>query len=84
MRSVLLVAVVLQMDTIITLHAAEQHNYTFGDIIVFPKSCVGTVASSVHFGVYVGPAGSGNPDVGQGDNDVFHISGGLYGSVFKE
>ncbi|CAK6967822.1 phospholipase A and acyltransferase 1-like [Scomber scombrus] len=66
MRSLILVAVILQLTVIII----ECHNYKFGDMIAFPRRC-GCIKKPVykHFAIYVGDKPFPGKQPGQ---DIFH------------
>ncbi|KAL7393648.1 hypothetical protein ABVT39_013960 [Epinephelus coioides] len=46
--------------------------FKFGDMVAFYRKC-GDKDLYKHFAIYVGP--SNKNDVGQGDNDIFHLKG---------
>ncbi|KAM8735689.1 uncharacterized protein AB9X84_024056 isoform 1-T2 [Acanthopagrus schlegelii] len=67
MNSLISVAVILQL---VITGIKTDGKYQFGDIIEFPRKCIGKKPTYSHFAVYVGPESGVN--VGQGDNDIFH------------
>ncbi|KAL7394431.1 hypothetical protein ABVT39_026060 [Epinephelus coioides] len=71
MKHLILVALILQLLITVIDSTGE---FKFGDMLAFYRKCAGKEDVYKHFAIYVGP--SNKNDVGQGDNDIFHLTGG--------
>ncbi|XP_032367322.1 phospholipase A and acyltransferase 3 [Etheostoma spectabile] len=70
MKNPILVTLVLLLGITLTTSNKDFH---FGDIVAFERTCGGDKTVYKHYAIYVGP--STGIDVGQGDNDIFHLTG---------
>ncbi|XP_034729581.1 phospholipase A and acyltransferase 3-like [Etheostoma cragini] len=70
MKTPILVPLILLLGITLTTSTGQ---YQFGDIIAFERTCVGDKTVYKHYAIYVGP--STGIDVGQGDNDIYHLTG---------
>ncbi|XP_049438763.1 phospholipase A and acyltransferase 1-like [Epinephelus fuscoguttatus] len=68
MKNLILVALILQL--VITVNVINA-TFEFGDILAFLRACGRKEGVYKHYAIYVGP--SNETDVGQGDNDIFHL-----------
>nr|XP_033497429.1 phospholipase A and acyltransferase 4-like [Epinephelus lanceolatus] len=70
MKHLILVALILQLLITVIDSTGE---FKFGDMVAFYRKCAGKEDVYKHYAIYVGPNNKNN--VGQGDNDIFHLTG---------